>query len=82
MNCDLQLKDNASEIGPNLRRHTLVYSSFEEFLFNSSPAHMFSLLSKLCKSKATGLDDILAKLLRECADLLAEHLTAIFNQSP
>ena len=41
----------------------------------------FSLLSKLCKSKATGLDNISAKLLRECPDLIAESLTYIFNQS-
>ena len=41
----------------------------------------FSLLSKLCRSKATGLDNISAKLLRECPDLIAESLTYIFNQS-
>ena len=40
-----------------------------------------SLLSKLCKSKATGLDKISAKLLRECPDLIAASLTLIFNQS-
>ena len=41
----------------------------------------FSPLSKLCKSKATGLDNIAAKLLRECPNLIAESLTYIFNQS-
>ena len=39
------------------------------------------LLSRLCKSKSTGLDKISAKLLRECADLIAESLCTIFNQS-
>ena len=40
-----------------------------------------SLLSKLCNAKATGLDKISAKLLKECPDLIAESLTLIFNQS-
>ena len=41
----------------------------------------FSLLSKLCRSNATGLDKISAQLLRECADFFAESpsgLTGIF----
>ena len=42
---------------------------------------VFSLLSKLCKSKATGLDKISARLLRECADLVASSLCCIFNRS-
>ena len=54
----------------------------KEFAFEETTcAHIFSLLSKLCKSKATGLDNISAKLLRECPDLIAESLTYIFNQS-
>ena len=32
-------------------------------------------------SKATGLDNISAKLLRECPDLIAESLTVVFSQS-
>jgi hypothetical protein len=40
-----------------------------------------SLLDKLCKSKATGLDKISAKLLRYCPDLLSESFTVIFNCS-
>ena len=42
---------------------------------------VFSLLSKLCISKATGLDKISAKLLRLCPDLIAESLCFIFNSS-
>ena len=42
---------------------------------------VFSLLSKLCKSKATGLDKISPRLLRECADLVASSLCCIFNRS-
>jgi len=42
---------------------------------------IFSLVSKLCKSKATSLDKISARLLRECADQVASSLCAIFNRS-
>ena len=51
---------------------------------NSKPLTVqkfFSLLSKLCKSKATGLDKISERLLREYADLVASSLCAIFNRS-
>ena len=37
--------------------------------------------SKLCKSKATGLDNISGKLLRECPDLISESLLCLFNLS-
>ena len=80
-----------TEIGPSLSRDvTEVEKSFEEFLTETdknfvfektTPTHVFALLSKLCNSKATGLDNISAKLLRECPDVLAESLTHIFNQS-
>ena len=45
----------------------------------TNPSKVFSLLSKLCKSKATGLDMISARLLRECTDLIADPLCFIFN---
>jgi hypothetical protein len=38
-------------------------------------------LNKLCKSKATGLDQILARLVRECAVLISSSITNIFNLS-
>ena len=69
------------EIGPRLSRNVSnVDTTFKEFLCGTSKefvfkeitsAHIYSLLSKLCKSKATGLDSISAKLLRECPDLIA-----------
>ena len=80
-----------TEIGPDLSSHvTEVDNSFEDFLSETdenfifektTTAQVFSLLSKLCQSKATGLDNISAKLLRQCPDLLSESLTVIFNQS-
>ena len=39
------------------------------------------LLSKLCTSKATGLDMISARLLRECTDLISYSLCEVFNLS-
>ena len=45
------------------------------------PEQFFFHLSNLSKSKATGLDGISARLLRECPDLISESLTLIFNRS-
>ena len=56
-------------------------ATWKEDFEKTTPTHVFALLSKLCKSKATGLDNISAKLLRECPDVLAESLTHLFNQS-
>ena len=59
-----------TEIGPSLSRNVEnVETTYEEFLCatdkefafeETTCAHIFSLLSKLCKSKATGLDNISA----------------------
>ena len=42
---------------------------------------VFTLLSTLSRSKATGLDKISSRLLRECPDLIIESLCLIFNRS-
>ena len=67
-----------TEIGPNLSRNVentyeeFLCATYKEFVFEeTTSAHIFSLLSKLFKSKATGLDNISTKLLRESADLIA-----------
>ena len=80
-----------SEIGTNLSKDVaeaaVSYSDFlteTDKLFSFSettPAHVYSLLSKLSKSKATGPDNIPAKLLKECPDLICESPSLIFNQS-
>ena len=54
-------------------------ASFQLKETNSSTVS--KLLSKLSKSKATGLDKISCRLLRECPDLIAESLSLIFNRS-
>ena len=47
----------------------------------TNPNKVFSLLNKLDKSKATGLDKISARIVRECADLICVPICDIFNQS-
>ena len=44
-------------------------------------SQVFSLLNKLSKSKASGLDKITARLIRECADLICISICKIFNCS-
>ena len=59
-----------------------IVSSDNKFIFSPiSSSNVFPLLHKLSKSKATGLDNISAKLIRECADLISIPLRNIFNNS-
>ena len=46
-----------------------------------SPSLVSSHLRKLCIRKATGLDTVSARLLRECFDLISDSLGLIFNRS-
>ena len=46
-------------------------------LTNSS--QVYSLLNKLSKSKATGLNKVSVRLIRECADLICISICKIFN---
>ena len=76
----------AEEISSNISNcSTLYYLSGHLHELESSQLKtkdnftVFSLLSKLSKSKATGLDKILARLLRECSDLISNSLCLIFN---
>ena len=77
----------AEEIPANVTGHShfdyLTTQNYEHsFQFQeTNTSAVFSLLSKLCKSNATGLDRISAKLLRVCLELIAESLCTIFNRS-
>ncbi len=54
----------------------------EEFSFGIiTPSQVLLHLTKLCRSKATGLDSISARLLGKWPDLIAKSLIQIFNQS-
>ena len=72
----LQLNDHSSTIGTKLANGYLLLLTVQ-----ISSSNVFSLLNKLSKSKATGLDNISAKLIRECADLISIPLCNIFNKS-
>ena len=70
-------------IGPKLANEIKPGTNASSHLqyVNTNPSKVFLLLLKLCKSKATGLDKISARLLRESADLIANSLCSIFNRS-
>ena len=48
---------------------------------STSSSIVFSHLNKLCRSKARGLNNISAKIIRECADLISVSLCDLFNKS-
>ena len=82
-----------ASIGPRLAGEIHAYTndfSYRDFLsgtdkrFELQPIdnnRVRFLLFKLCTSKATGLDMISARLLRECTDLISYSLCEIFNLS-
>ena len=74
----------ASEIPSQCNNSHLEYltSTNERFQFRPTTTNqVLSLLNKLNKSKATGVDKISARLVRKCADLICIPLCHIFNQS-
>lgn len=81
-------------IGPNLAKNIPIRSDLSHLdyltettnnshfnLTTTSQSKVLALLRKLNKTKATGLDKIPARLLRECSDLIAAPLCSIFNRS-
>ena len=78
-----------SEIGSELSKEIedvdVSYKEFidqtnEEFSFEIiTPSQVLLHLTKLCRSKATGLDSISARLLREWPDLIAKSLSQILT---
>ena len=77
----------ANEGPPNDNNDDLSYFNninvnHPKFSFSStSSSIVFSHLKTLCASKATGLDNISAKIMRECADLISVSLCDLFNKS-
>ena len=82
-----------AEIGPQLANkipRSGINHSFENYLTKTNSKFSFEeissfdvqqLLSELDTSKANGLDNIPARLLKDCPDLISESLTQIFNES-
>lgn len=74
----------ASEIDNSSCNDPLMYFTGTDKKFELSPINsdqVLILLNKLNKSKAVGLDQISARLIRECADLICNPIRDIFNQS-
>ena len=80
-----------AEIGPKLSENIEDLDiCFDEFVNQSisgnfsfqqiSPSLVSSHLRILCIRKATGLDTVSARLLRECFDLISDSLALIFNR--
>ena len=80
----LTLPQLANNISQNSDSSYLNYLSKTNNTFDLSPTNyskVFKILSKLCKTKATGLDKIPARFLKECLDLITASLCSIFNRS-
>ena len=86
--------EHFSTVGPKLAnqipsaangdRSCLEYLNIIDQRFCFTPTNssqVLLLLNKLSKSKATGLDKISARLIRECADLICMSICKIFNCS-
>ena len=74
----------ANNISQNSNSSYLNYLWKTNNTFDLSPTNyskVFKILFKLCKTKATGLDKILARFLKECLDLTTASLCSIFNRS-
>ena len=75
----------ANEIPPNDSNSDLSYINninvnHNNFSFSStSSSIVFSHLNKLCRSKATGLDNISAKIIRVCANLISVSLDCVIS---
>ena len=77
----------ANEIPPNDKSYDLSYINNinvnqNKFSFSSTSSSIVSShLNKLCRSKATGLDNISGKIIRKYADLISVSLCDLFNES-
>ena len=87
-----QFNNHFATIGPELASNIDSSNSdgYEKYLTGTdkrsqlhptSTNKVLSLLNRLNKSKATGLDKISARLIRESADLICIPIRDIFNQS-
>ena len=73
---EIPLNDNNNDLS-YINNINVNYNKFS-FPFTSSII-VFSHLNKLCRSKATSLDNISAKIIRECADLILVSLCDFFK---
>ena len=85
--------EHFSTIGPRLAREIPLTSdedsiylkniteNYNEFFFRpTTTCNVFTHLNRLSKTKATGLDNISARLIRECADIIPGLLCDLFKK--
>ena len=83
-----------STIGPRLTREIPLTSdeestyleniteNYNKFCFRpTTTSDVFTHLNRLSKTKAIGLDNISARLIRKCADIISGPLCDLFNES-
>ena len=59
-----------------------ITENYDKFRFSSTTtSNVFTNLNKLSKTKATGVDNISARLIHECADIISGPLCDLFNKS-
>ena len=86
--------EHFSTIGPRPAREIPLTSDEESIYLNNIPenynkfcfrptttSNAFTHLNRLSKTKAAGLDNISARLIRECADIISGPLCDLFNKS-
>ena len=86
--------EHFSTVGPRLAREIPLTSDDESIDLNNTSENcdkfyfrpvtssvVFTHLNRLSKTKATGLDNISAKLICECADIISGPLCDLFNKS-
>ena len=84
--------EHFSTIGPRLAREIPLTSdeesinniteNYNKFCFRpTTTSDVFSHLNRLSKTKATGLDNISARLIRESADIIPGPLCDLFNKA-
>ena len=59
-----------------------ITENYNKFCFRlTATSDVFTHLNRLSKTKATGLDIISARLIRECTDIISGRLCDLFNKS-
>ena len=59
-----------------------ITENYKKFCFRpTTTSDVFTHLNKLSKTKATGLDNISARLIRECPDIISGPLYDLFKKS-
>ena len=71
--------EHFSTITPRLARKIPLTS--DQKFSSTTTSNVFTHLNKLSKTKATGLDNISARLIHECADIISGPLCDLFNKS-